>query len=228
MYHQGERAEVVTPPPVCTPENIQQPKSWWQRVGDWVAPKVSYAVDAIVAAKLSWDLRHLKFKPLPSGNVSVSASGLPRGMRADYFKDVVNPDFNFRPGPYKPSTVGSIVKNGLIKSAMSSLPTAAGLSLLVNTYEYGKDATSLDDFSDKTLENREFWVSTAVDTAISVAIGAVAAVAAVAILGATAPVWGTVLLAAGIATGAGVLLDAAGLPKFIKDSVNAGLEELGS
>lgn len=53
--------------------------------------------------------------------------------------------------------------------------TAGLVSLGVNLYDYGKDATSLADFSDKTIENREFWVSTVVDTLVSVAIDVVAA-----------------------------------------------------
>ena len=34
-YRQGEWAEYITPLPVCTAENIEKPKPWWQRAGEW-------------------------------------------------------------------------------------------------------------------------------------------------------------------------------------------------
>jgi hypothetical protein len=99
----------------------------------------------------------------------------------------------------KPQTVATRVKDGLLRSAKSSWITAGVLSLGVNMYEYGKTATSPSDFWDKTIENRKFWVSTVVDTALAVAIGVGAAALAVALLPVTATVTTTLVVTAGIA-----------------------------
>ena len=79
VYHQGERAEVVTPPPVCTPENIQQPKSWWQRAGEWIQDKV----DRFVRHPFSW--------------MSVSYQG-PFDSRNLFVDEIIYPQFSARNG----------------------------------------------------------------------------------------------------------------------------------
>ncbi|GAB4415874.1 MAG: hypothetical protein Kow002_01270 [Anaerolineales bacterium] len=77
--------------------------------------------------------------------------------------------------------------------------------------------------ADRTVKNREFWVSTGVDVIVSVAVGlaaaaVVAAVIAVAIP--TAPVWGTVLATSFVGIGVGALVDAFGLPAMAKSWIN--------
>jgi len=82
----------------------------------------------------------------------------------------------------------------------------------------------------RIVKNREFWVSTAVDFGVSVAVGVAAAavvaggitlaVAAGATSVATAPLWAIVVVTgfAGVVIGRGV--DALGIPKMGKDWLN--------
>ncbi len=222
---------ITAAPPACVavPE-----KPWWKKVGDWVSPKASYVIDAVVAATTALKVKDVKFTQLPSGMVSVSAKNLPPGTRADYFKNVVETtDYaGLKPGGnYNPETVASRVKNGALTVSKSTWITAGLVSLGVNLYQYGKDATSLSDFSDKTLENRKFWVSTGVDTVLSVAVGVAAATIATAavalVAGATAPVVATVVVAAVIGFGIGWGLSKLGVPNLIKDTINAGMDKVG-
>ncbi|MFZ5883422.1 MAG: hypothetical protein ACOYYI_06570 [Chloroflexota bacterium] len=57
-YRQGERAEYVSPPPACTPENIQQPKSWWQRAGEWVQQKIVQPAQQALPKVMNWVDQH--------------------------------------------------------------------------------------------------------------------------------------------------------------------------
>jgi len=47
-----------------------------------------------------------------------------------------------------------------------------GVALGQNLGQYGTDPTRGASFWDRTVKNREFWVSTVVDFAVSVAVGA--------------------------------------------------------
>jgi hypothetical protein len=153
-------------------------------------------------------VKDLVFKNLGEGKVSVSSS-TPPGTKLDYKAGLADENYPFEGTRYNATTVAGITLSGILKNSLSKGAWEfAGLgALLVNLYEYGKGSTSLQDFANRTGLNSDFWVSTGVDTVISVAEGAVAAVAVggfFALLGIagvfTAPLW----LVAGVTAIAGI------------------------
>ena len=92
--------------------------------------------------------------------------------------------------------MASLTAKGLWEGAKKDVPLAGVLALVENLWIFGTDPSKGATFWERTVKNREFWVSTAVDFAISVAVGFVAAaiVAAVSavltvMLGFTVPLW---------------------------------------
>ena len=185
----------------------------------------------------AYALKDLVFTTLDSGKISVSAKNLLPGTRLQFFEKVVQKsEYDFKPGSYSPDTIFSRVGNGLLEDATDgpALVFSAGVSLLANLWNYGKDAKSPQDFIQKTFGNREFGVSTGVDTGIGVFVGLLAA--AVVVLGlaglsaigitVTLPLWAAIAITAGIGIGIGVALDLLGVPKLLKNLINGGLEIL--
>lgn len=68
----------------------------------------------------------------------------------------------------------------------------------------------------ETPKNREFWVSTAVDTVVSVAVGVAAAAVVAAFVTATTPLWVAVGATALVGIGIGALVEWTGAPTAIK------------
>jgi hypothetical protein len=68
----------------------------------------------------------------------------------------------------------------------------------------------------RTVKNREFWVSTAVDFGISVAVGVAAAAVVGMFVTATTPLWMAVAATAVVGIGIGYFLDAFEIPKQLK------------
>lgn len=104
---------------------------------------------------------------------------------------------------------------------------AGAVSLWQNFWQFGADPSKGSTFWERTLKNREFWVSTVVDTAVSVVVGLAAAAAVAGVIAgaialgftaaATAPLWAVVGVAAIVGIGIGFGVDALGIPKIAKD-----------
>jgi len=111
---------------------------------------------------------------------------------------------------------------------------AGATSFLSNSFEYGWGSTSVDDFSNRTLENQDFWASTLADTVVGVATGlAAAAIVGGTILGltalgltaaATAPVWLVVGATALVAAAIGVGLSNLGVNEALEGVFNQGID----
>jgi hypothetical protein len=211
----------------------EKPKSWWQVVGDWFMPQADNVATLTGAAGDMDDVKHVVFTPQKNNNVSVSAPDLPQGTRLEYFGDDVLNKFDLPPGGnYASSTINTRTATGLIDDAVkgSSFLTAGATSLVTNIYEYGNDAENLEEFSNQTFENQEFWASTAVDTALSVVIGLVAAgivAGVVTFLGvATAPLWMTIGAVAIVSIVISGIVGYSGLPDTIDANANMLIDDL--
>jgi len=90
-----------------------------------------------------------------------------------------------------------------------------------NLWTFGTNPEEGATFWDRTVRNREFWVSTVVDVAVSVAVGVAAAAIVGAVVAATTPVWLAVAVTAGLGLVLGALVEASGLPDALKHSANA-------
>jgi hypothetical protein len=198
-----------------------------------VQEKVDDAVEAFSGLRDAWAVRHLKFRRLESGHISVSAE-TPPGTRLEYrnaVAEVMNsdPEKFFGGTRYNPETVAARTSGGLLRSAFSkgSLALAGVTSLASNAWTFGTNPAEGQTFWDRTVKNREFWVSTVVDFAVSVAVGvAAAAIVAGAIAGlvalgvttaATTPLWLTVGVTAGVAIGIGWGIDSLRIPTALKE-----------
>ncbi|GAB4415880.1 MAG: hypothetical protein Kow002_01280 [Anaerolineales bacterium] len=215
----------------CTPENIQQPKSRWQREGKWVQEQADNIAEGFQG---TWDaskLRHLKFTQLESGKISVRAE-TPPGTRLSYRTEVLKEGFDFAGTRYNHQTVSSATSKGLWKGAWSkgSLALAGLVSFGTNLLEFGSGQKfGTQEYWDATVKKREFWVSTGVDVIVSVAAGlAAAAVVAGAIALFAGTTFGTLLAlpavaiiaAVGVGFGISLWLEAHGIPEGIKAFIN--------
>jgi len=72
----------------------------------------------------------------------------------------------------------------------------------------------------RTAKNREFWVSTGVDFAISVAVGFVAAILIGAVVTGTTPLWLAVGATAFVGIAIGGVIDFFGIPRWLKRMIN--------
>jgi len=210
---------------VVSPQEVgAEGKNWWQKVGDFFTPKADNIISGSKTAVDAVKVKDVNFTRLDTGMVSVNASGRPPGMRADYLNHL--DDFNFPPGGnYLPGTIASRTGAGLIKGSIkgSSWVTAGVVSTVVNFSEYGKDPTQGKTFWDRTVKNREFWVSTAVDTALSVAVGLAATAVVAAVVTAftiTAPLTAAVVVTGALAIGISIGLEYFGVPNMIEGNIN--------
>ncbi len=133
-----------------------------------------------------------------------------------------------------PSTVSNITAQGLITSSINGDAwfVAGATSLISNSVTYGWGATSLEDFSNKTVEKQDFWASTSADTVIGVATGLLAALAVggtmVALGIATAPLWAVVGVTALVGVGIGMIFNVAGANEGLKGVFNTGIDAVQS
>ncbi len=201
--------------------------------GGDLAEKTNFDLEMGVTMVETLQVSGVTFTTLDSGKVSVSACNLPEGMRADYFNNIIPDEFNLHPGGnYLPETITARVNQGLLQSATDGMAwgTAGLISVATNLIKFGTDPTQGDNFNERILTNQEFYVSTAVDTVLSVAIGyglTLAATAALAAIGAaTVPLLLPVLAigAAGIVIGMG--LDALDVPDTIKGGINSLIDKI--
>ena len=113
------------------------------------------------------DLRKIRFTPLPSGHVSVSAPGVPPGEKLAFR---TGSDVNIPGTRYKPTTLSWTTLKSLVRRAFNGIKTNLGVSAAVNAYDYLLG-------SNKGGSLGEFTASTLVDTAVSTGVGIGSAVA---------------------------------------------------
>jgi len=113
------------------------------------------------------DLRKIRFTPLPSGHVSVSAPGVPPGEKLAFR---TGSDVNIPGTRYKPTTLSWTTLKSLGRRAFNGIKTNLGVSAAVNAYDYLLG-------SNKGGSLGEFTASTIVDTAVSTGVGIGSAVA---------------------------------------------------
>ena len=231
-----ERTAVAAPPRDLSQvaERRDEPASalsasapWWQRAGAWIADNLGRGLKITRGADDALALRHFRFNRLSTGKISVSAN-TPPGTRLAYRHLVEERGFDFAGTRYNPETVSARTAGGLLRRAVSrsSFVTAGVFSVAQNLWSFGTNPEQGATFSDRTLTNREFWVSTVVDFAVSLAVGVAAAafvgagIAAAAALGATAPLWLAVVLTAAVGTGIGLLVEALGIPDIARGWLN--------
>lgn len=215
-----------------------KPVSAWKKAGDWIANRLDDAAESVQSGWDAFRVRHLKFTKLEDGHISVRAE-TPPGTRMDYRRtvaEVMNSDADefFGGTYYTPKTIAARTSGGLLRSAVSkgSLALAGVTSLASNLWTFGTNPAEGETFWDRTVRNREFWVSTAVDFAVSVAVG-VAAAAVVAgvitLFAASFPVLDlpavAIGLTAGVAGGLSYGLEYFQIPKQAKDAVNRWLSK---
>ena len=171
--------------------------------------------------RTAFKVRRLKFVRLKDGHISVRAV-TPPGTRWDYRRIVRKEDFEFNGTRYNPETVAGITREGLLRSAasMENLVMAGTVSLVQNLWEFGTNPAEGKTFWDRTVKNREFWVSTAVDAAVSLAVGVAAAAVVSAFVTATTPLWLVVGATALVGIGLGAFVDGTGAPYAIKKWLN--------
>ncbi len=183
-------------------------------------------------ARSSWNVcksRAIQFKDLGTGLFSVSAPTLSKGTRRKFIND-----YGFKPGAYKPSTIGSINARELIKGTFRKVPLGLAFvtSLAANIWDYGFGRKREEKFP-----TQEFFVSTGIDYTITVGSGLAATglvslgIAGLAALGvtavATAPVALVLGIAAALGLGIGFALDSTGAGKILKQKVNEGIDAWG-
>ncbi len=122
--------------------------------------------------------------------------------------------FEFYGTRYAAGTVASRTAGGLWRNARSkgSLALAGVVALGQNLWQYGTDPTQGTTFWDRTVRNREFWVSTGVDFGISVLVG----------LAAAAVVAGAIALLAGTAVGTFLAMPAVAIVVTLGVSLGIG------
>lgn len=221
---QGEKENSGSVPP--------KEKPWWEKLGGWITTNASNIGTSIVAARDAYNYRGLTIRPLDSGMVSVSAGNIPSGMRRNYFNNELT--MPLKPGRYSATTVQQTFTDSFIKGATNSKAwgIAGVTNFASNLYAFGHDHTSSwDDFTQATVAEQEFWVSTGVDTVLSVLIGAGVAALVAATFPVTAPVALTALVAGGLAIGTSALLyntpvTASGnsVPDLFKSGINAMID----
>jgi hypothetical protein len=190
-------------------------------------------VGAAMGVNAANNVNKLQFNIVGNGYVSVS-SNTPPATRAMYKATVIEQGYEFNGTRYLPSTVSQITAKGLITNSINGDAwfVAGATSLISNSISYGWGATSLEDFSNKTVEKQDFWASTSADTVIGVATGLLAALAvggAMVALGiATAPLWAVVGVTALVGVGIGMIFNAAGANEGLKGVFNTGIDAVQS
>jgi|GEM_PF-6816184 uncharacterized membrane protein len=224
-YRQGEYVSVPILSEIACVEEPEEPRTWWQQIVDWFATGTDAAVDAN-------QVRHVEFTPQNNGNYSVSAPDAPEGARLDYYNSNVLPNYDLPPGGnYAPSTINTRVATGLLDDAISgtSFAVAGVTSVVTNAIEYGSSAENLEEFSNQTIENQEFWVSTVVDTVLSVVIGLAAAAIVAGVLmflGVTAPLWMTIVAVGLVSVFITSAVTSSGLPDTLDANGNMLIDDL--
>lgn len=207
-------------------------KSLWEKIVDWTSGDADTIVDT---AKVSWDTgktRDLNFTQLDDGHISVSAKTSP-GTRMAYRADLADEGFEFAGTRYNPSTVSNITARGLLKGAVSrsSLIFAGVVSIAQNLIDFGRGKEfGSSEFGDATVKNPDFWVSTVVDSTVSIVVGASAAALVggiIVITGAVValPVAIVATAVVGVAIGFGV--EASGFTQNAKNWGNGMLKKMG-
>ncbi|MCP4140285.1 MAG: hypothetical protein GY755_08355 [Chloroflexi bacterium] len=228
----GFKEKLLNPtiPPVAASVAAQKPP-WWKKAGDFISEHADNGISAYQAWQgglAVGDVRFKFFKETGRVSVSAPAQAANRNSRA-YFEGI--DDIRLTPGGNRhASTIARTVSEGLVRGAISksSIGFAGLTSIGTNLWDYGKNATSLEDFSDKTFENQEFATSTAVDFSLSMIVGVGSALiigglgTAALALGATvaAPLVLTVAATASVGIIAGSLLEKHGITQALKTNIN--------
>jgi len=204
---------------------------WWHPTMNGLGGKIGDGVEGVNGLQDAFAVRHLKFTELESGKISVHAD-TPPGTRWAYRQLVLEKGFDFRGTRYNPKTVASLTAKGLWEGAKKDVPLAGVLAFGENLWTFGTDPSKGATFWDRTVKNREFWVSTVVDFGISVAVGFVAAAIVAAAsagltvaLGFTVPLWLAVGATAILSVGIGMWIDAKGYPEMVKTWLNRLLSQ---
>jgi len=211
------------------PDNVRKPQTWWQKPGDFIAGQAGNAVSLFQTGQSAKKLSNLNFKPLPTGLISVSASTA-EGTRREYTNFIeAKEGFRFPGGSYTPLLIAERTSEGLLHGVVSksSLVFTGLVAVGVNLWDFGKDAASLEDFSDKTVENQKFRVSTSVDFLLPTAIGLASAltIGGLVVLGATlglaaAPLTLTLAATAGLSFIIGSVLENTGVTQSVKSNID--------
>jgi hypothetical protein len=196
-------------------------------------------VGITASAYSGYGLSQFHLDQLKSGYISVSSNVLPK-TRNVYKATVIDSGFEFYGTRYLPQSVAKITAKGLISNSINGEAwfVAGGTSLISNSVEYGWGATNINEFFDRTVENQDFWASTAADTVVGVATGLLAAaVVAGVIVGltsvgvvaaATAPLWLVVGATAVVGAAIGVGLSALGVNQWVQNIFNTGIDTVHS
>ena len=201
---------------------------------------VTYLVDGVSLVQNAQDIKKvvpLDLVRLDDGTIKVIPEKSPADL-LDYWPEV-SEDWSFELSKtYTAEEVASITQKGLLRGAWSKGNWLLGgtLALIENAWEFGHDPEEGDTFWERTVLNREFWVSVAVDTAISVAIGVAAAAlvaGAIAVLvtigftaAASAPLWLIVGVTTGLAIYLGAQIEDWGVPEILKTKINRELDNI--
>ena len=132
---------------------------WWHRTMNGLGGKIGDGVEGVNGLQDAFAVPHLKFTELESGKISVHAD-TPPGTRWAYRQLVLEKGFDFRGTRYNPKTVASLTAKGLWEGAKKDVPLAGVLALVENLWTFGTDPSKGATFWERTVKNREFWVST--------------------------------------------------------------------
>jgi len=115
----------------------------------------------------AWRARLVRYRPLQSGRLSVSAPTLAQGTRRSFLER-----FGFRGTTYNPSTIGRISAGQLVRGAVNKVTLGLGLitSVATNLWDFG-----VGDQRAKGIGSPEFWASTGVDFGLTAVTGLAAA-----------------------------------------------------
>ncbi len=186
-----------------------------------------------------YQIRNLNLNPLESGYVSVS-SNTPIGTKNAYKASIIIEGYEFHGTRYLPNTTAKITARGLIKGSTSggALFVSGATSFIANAVEYGWGSTSLEDFSNRTVENQDFWASFTADSIVGVGTGLLAAgavagtIVGLTALGftavATAPVLAVVGLTAVVGMGFGVAFNYLGVNNWLQGQINNVIDDVQS
>jgi hypothetical protein len=199
------------------------------RMGNVYQPAATVAVGLFDA----WGARFLQLDMLGSGHISVW-SDVPEGAAAYKANLNANHGLNLAGTRYLPQTVAN---NRLAGSVGNAFGWQAGVLSLAtsgigNAIKYGWGSSSLEELSDRTVKNQDYWSSTVADTVVgllaslaaaTIVSGTIALAVGVGIAAAaTTPVWATIALTAVVAAGIGIACTNLG----VNDSVKGGVDNV--
>jgi hypothetical protein len=193
---------------------------------------------ALVGFDDAWQVRHVNLNMLDSGHISVS-SNVPPGTRATYKANLnANHNLNLAGTRYLPQTVANNRFWGSVRGAGKAGAWSLPISAIGNAIEYGWGSSSLEELSDRTVKNQDYWSSTVADTIVGIGAGlAAAALVAGTIVGlvalgfaaaATAPVWLTVGATVVVASLIGVACTNFGVDDYVKGQVDNVIDSVQS